>query len=92
MLLETEEALFDLAAATANVTLDHEYVYLTKVQKFTLGAAAVGTDVTIAYTNAPAAGDVGFVAPNKLYFGTATTAGQMFTVRGYRRGDAPAVV
>lgn len=79
--------LYDLAAGTTHITLPEEFTHLTKLQLFALGAAAVGSDVVITEGDAaPAAGQAGFVAPNNLYLGTATVAGQMFTATGFQRG------
>lgn len=89
-LQEQSELLFDLAAGTTHTTLAGNYAYLVKVQKPNRTTATdPASDLTVVYSDAPAAGDVGFVAPNKLYFGTATSGGDEYIVTGYPQGSFP---
>lgn len=86
----TDIALDDLAAGTANITLDEEFAYVEKVQQFAAGAAAVGTDLPLVYA-APAAGQVEVQAPNKLVLGTASAAGDMYVARIVRANRVPQI-
>lgn len=73
--------LYDLAAAATTGTFDTRLAYLTKAQKFTLGAAAVGTDLNIV-DGAPAAGEIQLTTSTEITLGDAIVAGVMITLTG----------
>lgn len=89
-LLEHSELLFDLAAGTTTTPLSNPYRSLTKVQKPNRGTTTdPASDLTVVYSDSPAAGEIGFVAPSALYFGTATAGGDEYIVSGRLQGDIP---
>ena len=85
---EVSIPLNDLATGATTGSFDTRLAYLTKVQTFTLGAAADGTDLNIV-TGAPAAGEVALTNSTEITVGTATVAGQMITVTGVPIASVP---
>lgn len=83
-------SLNDLAAASTTGALPERLAFLKKVQHFTLGAAAVGTDLTIVDA-APAAGEVQLSADDQITLGTASVAGDMYVVEGVPVGAYPGI-
>lgn len=89
-LLEHSEFLFDLAAGTTVTTLSNSYRSLTLVQKPNRGTTTdPASKLTIVYSDSPGAGNIGFVSPSTVYFGTATAGGDEYIVSGLLQGAVP---
>lgn len=88
--LKTSEFLFDLTAGTTQTTLGGRYATITKVQKPNRGTTTdPASNPTVVFSASPAAGEIGFVAPDTLYFGTATAGGDEYIVTGIPKGGIP---